>query len=517
MEQQTKKKILITSAIVGVVAITVVGVKKCSTHHYKDAPYIAKVSKNPLKMKKPKVEVGKAKIGTVDVFVNCVGNIIPNSQVTIKSEIEGIVKKVNFEDGTDVTKGQLVVSFDDSLAIARHNEILARLAHARAEFDRAKGLQGKKYIAESEVFKREAEMKSLAAQAEVAKIELSKYKIYSPMDGRIGISQVKPGDYVQRGSQIVAIVNENPLEVEFKIPELQLANVRKGQTVIITTENNPTEYYGTITAINPLSEKASHMVIAKAVLDDNDGRIVSGQFANVKIITEHTDQATLIPETSVMRFNGEDFVYRVVDGVALRTNVVIGTYQKRGEVEVLSGIFPGDTVVTKGHIRVQDGAPVKVLNSDPIYKGMDILNKGKVKTEESVTDESAAKAEEQTNTEADPATPKDGTHDAVSDQAAPAEESAKDETPAQTTEGTDDASTTESPSTDDQTAPESTTDETPAQTTEGTDDASATESTTTADQTALESTTDETPAPTTDGTDESLASTPKTLEEPVKN
>jgi len=266
MEQQTKKKILITSAIVGIVAVTMVAFKKCSTHHYKDAPYVAKVSKNPLKMKRPKVEVGKAKIGTVDVFVNCVGNIIPNSQVTIKSEIEGIVKKVNFEDGTDVSSGQLIVSFDDSLAIAKHNEILARLAHAKAEYERAKGLQEKKYIAESEVFKREAEMKSLAAQAEVAKIELSKYKIYSPMDGRIGISQVDPGDYVQRGSQIVAIVNENPLEVEFKIPELQLANVAKGQTVIITTENNPTEYYGTISAINPLLPKSSNKILFNSSL-----------------------------------------------------------------------------------------------------------------------------------------------------------------------------------------------------------------------------------------------------------
>jgi len=505
MEQQTKKKILITSAIVGIVAVTMVAFKKCSTHHYKDAPYVAKVSKNPLKMKRPKVEVGKAKIGTVDVFVNCVGNIIPNSQVTIKSEIEGIVKKVNFEDGTDVSSGQLIVSFDDSLAIAKHNEILARLAHAKAEYERAKGLQEKKYIAESEVFKREAEMKSLAAQAEVAKIELSKYKIYSPMDGRIGISQVDPGDYVQRGSQIVAIVNENPLEVEFKIPELQLANVAKGQTVIITTENNPTEYYGTISAINPLSEKASHMVTAKAVLDDHDGKIVSGQFANVKIITEHTDHATLIPENALMRFNGEDFVYRVVDGIALRTNVVVGTYQKRGEIEVLSGIFPGDTVITKGHIRVQDGAPVKILNPDPIYKGMDILNKNSAKTDtaadtSSKQDDSTQKNEvtagketevvpqpsEQsaiTGSNSSSEIKETATEPVTDTSSATTEESAKNDAP---TEETHETSTTESPALENQTASE-------------------------------ESVKDDTPVPTTDTTNETLSSSPKTLEEPVKN
>ncbi len=377
MKQFDKTKILICCAAVLCLIVAIITVKKCTSHNYKDAPFVQKTPKHPGKIKSPKVEIAKAKIGEVELYINCVGNLKPNSQVVIRSEIEGIIKTIHFTEGTDVTKGQLLISFDDSLAVAKYNEILARLTHAKAEFERAKGLQAKKYISDSEVFKREAEMKSLAAQSEVAKIELSKYKIYSPMNGRIGLIDIAPGDYVQRGSQLASIVNDTPLEVEFRIPELQLANVSVGQTIIITTENNPSEYYGTIKAISPISEKSSHMVIARAVLDDHDSNIVSGQFANVKIITEHSDKATLIPETAVMRTNGEDFVYRVVDGVALRTNVVIGTFQQKGNVEVLSGIFPGDTVVTKGHIRVQDGQPVKIVNNDAIYKGMDILNPAK--------------------------------------------------------------------------------------------------------------------------------------------
>lgn len=357
MENMDKKKILIICVSIVVFILAVFGIKKVffDRKNLNDEMALAM-------RRKPKVQVFKARLADVIQDVKFVGNIRANNQVVLRSEIEGVIKAIHFEEGGNVFKGDLLISMDDSLAIAKRNEIVARLEHAKAEYMRGKSLGQGKYMSESEIFKRKTEMISLEAQAELANIELSKYKIYAPFDGKVGLRDISIGEYVQRGKELLNLVNDNPLEVDFRVPEKEISNINQGEEIIVLLDSTGTEYTGVVKAISPMADKTSHAFMVRGSLDDHDG-LYPGQFVDVKVITQENRSAILVPETAVIKSEDGEYVFRIVDNTAFKTDVITGPYQQDGEVEIVSGLVQGEEVVVSGHQQIGDGRQVEVIGS----------------------------------------------------------------------------------------------------------------------------------------------------------
>lgn len=385
MENIDRKKVITILISIVVVVSAVFGVKKV----FFDKKQLENEMALAMK-RKPKVQVFKARLGEVMQDVKFVGNVRANNQVVLKSEIEGVVKTIHFEEGGAVFKGDLLISLDDSLAIAKRNEIVARLEHAKAEYMRGKSLGQGKYMSESEIFKRKTEMISLEAQAELANIELSKYKIYAPFDGKVGLRDISIGEYVQRGKELLNLVNDNPLEVDFRVPEKEISNIIPGEEIVILLDSTGAEYTGIVKAISPIADKTSHAFMVRGSLDDHEG-LYPGQFVNVKVITQENRSAVLVPETAVIKSEDGEYVYRIVDNTAFKTDVITGPYQQDGEIEIVSGLLQGEVVVTSGQQQIGDGRQVEIIGAKKDEKSMDsvvsdALNTGNKKnTEDKIT------------------------------------------------------------------------------------------------------------------------------------
>lgn len=339
----------------------------------------------------PLVEVQKIRLTNIQKALKFVGNLKPNEQVVLKSEVDAVIKGVHFFEGQEVKSGDLLISFDDAAAIAQTEEVVAKYMNAKAEYEMTSKLAKNKYISESELNKKEAEMKAYYAQIKVAKNNLEKHKVYAPFSGKVGLKEISIGEFMNRGRELLNMVDETPMKVDFKVPEMLIHNIRVGQYVTVTVDGVDSDFSAVIKAVDLVADKSSHSFIVRAVLDDGiDSEtygIYPGQFARVKLINDDEQKAILVPAGALVRSGDSESVYRVMDGAAIQTEVIVGdTYE--GLVEIIGGVSDGDLVVLNGQDRIRDGMKVRISLTEPIPDE-------NAKTDESaVADESAGEAKD---------------------------------------------------------------------------------------------------------------------------
>lgn len=316
---------------------------------------------------RPLVEVKKLKLTNIRKRLRFVGNIKPNEQVILKSEVDAVIKSIHFFEGQNVQSGDLLISFDDADAKARVNEIEAKYLNADAELTRAKGLVKGKYISESELSKKDTEKKAFFAQLEQAENYLHKHKVYAPFSGRVGLKEISIGEFINRGRDMLTLVDETPMKVDFKVPEMMIHKVRVGQYVTVNVDGVMDDFTAVIRAIDPVGDKTSHSFVVRAILDEDvDSEtygIYPGQFARVSLINDGEQKAIMISEGSLVRSGESESVYRILDGAAILTEVIVGENYD-GEVEILGGLSEGDLVVINGQERIRDGIKVRMNYAD---------------------------------------------------------------------------------------------------------------------------------------------------------
>jgi membrane fusion protein (multidrug efflux system) len=202
---------------------------------------------------------------------------------------------------------------------------------------------------------------------------VSKASIAAPFAGTIGLRQVSIGDYVKEGQDIVNLESIDPLKVDFRVPELALSQVRHGQTLQVTLDAIPDRAYdGHVYAINPLIDAGGRAVVIRAQVGNRDGKLRPGMFARVRLFTSEARDSALVPEESLFPVGDDKYVYKVVDGKAIRQRVEIGQ-RRDGKVEIVAGLVPSDVVVTEGHLKIRDGSAVKIAEQ-PVPAQQPALN-----------------------------------------------------------------------------------------------------------------------------------------------
>jgi membrane fusion protein, multidrug efflux system len=150
----------------------------------------------------------------------------------------------------------------------------------------------------------------------------------------------------------------DPIKVDFRVPEPSLRDLREGQAIEVTLDAYPGESFsGQVFAINPRVNVEGRSVVLRARLPNPDGRLRPGLFARVELVIERQDNALLVPEQAIMPTEEGNFVFRVVDGMAVRTPVTLGQ-RRGGRVQVVKGLSQGEVVIVAGQMKVRDGAPV---------------------------------------------------------------------------------------------------------------------------------------------------------------
>lgn len=299
--------------------------------------------------------------------VAAVGSLRADEQVVVRPEVSGRIAQIHFTEGGTVRAGQPLFSLDASLARAALNEASANLENSRRAATRANQLLGDQLIARADVDRARAALGVDQARVASARAALSKMTLTAPFSGQVGLREVSVGEVVNAGQALVTLVRLDPIEVDFSVPENQLAALQRGQRIRVEVDAYPGDAFGgEVVAIDPVVDANSRSTRLRARIANPDGRLRPGQFARLQLDVGTGDaNALLVPEQALMQDGQTRFVYTVVDGKAKRTEVQTGT-RTPGFVQVTRGLKAGDVVITAGQAKpmMRDGVPVMATPAD---------------------------------------------------------------------------------------------------------------------------------------------------------
>ena len=327
------------------------------------------------------VTAAKAEQGEMPVLLSLVGRTEAYEGVTLKSRVDGQVQSVAYTEGQAVNKGEVLVQLDPgdfNARMAQAQALVAKdqaqLAKAEADVERYMGLKARGFVSDEKV--NEVRTTAAAAKAtlaadqaalELARLQASYATIRAPFSGVVGARLVFPGSAVKTNDTALAVVNRiSPLYVSFGVPERHLGRLRDAvkngpMPVKITLPGSKGEpLTGSARFIDNAVDAATGTVQMKAVLENRDGRLTPGQFANVSMVLDTLPNATLIPNEAVQQGAEGNFLYVIkADGtVELRRIEVLASVDGRSAIG--KGLAVGETVVTDGQLRLTPGASTKI-------------------------------------------------------------------------------------------------------------------------------------------------------------
>ncbi len=269
---------------------------------------------------------------------------------------------MHFAEGQPVKQGALLFTLDDAVYRADLATAEANLQLSQRNNERAIELLQRNAGTVRARDEAEAQLTINHAEVDLARAQLDKTRITAPFDGVVGLRKVSVGGYVTPGQDLVNLEDIDPIKVDFPVPERALSEVEVGQAIEITVDAWPEKTFnGKVYAIDPQIDAAGRSIAIRATIDNRERLLRPGLFAAVRLITEQRE-AALVPEQAIFAQAGKPYVYKVVDGAARLSEVVLGE-RRVGQAEIRSGLAAGDVVVTAGQMKLRDGTPVRVIDT----------------------------------------------------------------------------------------------------------------------------------------------------------
>lgn len=313
----------------------------------------------------PAMNVNGVVVSTQD-FSNAVsvsGTLEANEQVQIRSEISGLVRSINFNEGSTISKGSLLLKIDDRELQAQLRQALTREKLASEVETRAGKLLKSEAISQEEYDNADAELKSLQAQTQLIRAQLSKTEVRAPFSGKIGLRAISTGAYVTPTTEIANLVSINPLKISFSVPEKYTQRVTIGTNITFTIAGTSKVFKARVYAKEPAIDVNTRTLVLRATAENADGYLLPGTFANVDLPLENIKDAILIPTEAIIPVLKGKQVYISKNGIAKAVDIESSIRTERN-ILVSSGLSVGDTVITSGIMAIKPDAPVKVkINS----------------------------------------------------------------------------------------------------------------------------------------------------------
>jgi len=313
------------------------------------------------------VTVEAVKVATLSLpqTITAVGSLRSDESVTLRPEVAGRINTIAFQEGQPVAKGAMLVRLDPAVPLAEAQQARANLVLAKTKWDRAIDLAKSNFISGQAKDEAENNYKVAEASAQLAEAKLAKMDLRAPFSGIIGLRSVSMGDYVKEGADLVNLESIDPLKVDFRVPEIYMRQVKVGQPLQVQLDALPGRTFeGKVFAVNPLIDAAGRSVVIRAMVRNPDTSLRPGMFARVRLITRDAQDALVLPEEALVPQGDQQFVYRILDGKAVRTKVDVGQ-RRDSKVEILNGVDKDDVVVTAGQLKLRDGAPVNIAGTAP--------------------------------------------------------------------------------------------------------------------------------------------------------
>ncbi len=308
-----------------------------------------------------------------------VGTLSPVRGVDVTTEIAGLVRTVRFKSGDEVKAGQVLFELNAEADTAQLRALQANADLAATTLKRDKLQLGAQAISQAQVDSDEADLKSKQALAAQQKAEVEKKTIRAPFAGKLGITAVNPGQYLNPGDKLVTLQTIDTVYVDFFVPQKQLSSLSIGQKLNLKADAWPdVAFPAKVTSISPKVDSATRNVQVQATVPNAKRQLLPGMFANVSLDQGELKKYLTLPQTAIT-YNPYGSTVFVLSQPAADSKdalkddkgqtylqaqqVFVTTGPTRGDqVAILTGLKEGQVVVTSGQLKLKNGSPVSIDN-----------------------------------------------------------------------------------------------------------------------------------------------------------
>jgi membrane fusion protein (multidrug efflux system) len=303
--------------------------------------------------------------------ISAIGTVAAVHGVTVSADLPGIVAKISFDSGKAVRVGDVLVQLDTKQEQAQLAAAEAQSQWARVSIERMTGLRKKGIAAQADWDRADAEQKQADARVGEIRATIARKTIRAPFSGVLGLRQVNLGQYMEAGAPIVSLQALDPIYVNFSVPQQQIGGLQSGNEVRVTAEGLPGEFKGKLTATNAVIDEATRNVQTQATVANPDGKLHPGMFVETKVGLGTANAVVAVPASSINYAPYGNSVFVVEDMKNPKGQTYKGVRQQfvklgtgRGDqVAVVSGVKPGEEIVTSGVFKLRNGAAVQVNNT----------------------------------------------------------------------------------------------------------------------------------------------------------
>lgn len=312
---------------------------------------------------------------TVRPYVEAIGTLKPNDEVIISPEVDGILKTIRVDEGSAVTQGMVLAEVKDTdyrLAVDQAQAALrqaeATLANTKIEYQRKESLLKEDLVTKQQfddvstrLIIATQDLDRAKAGFSLARERLGKTIIRSPLMGVVRQKMVTAGDFVRASTPILAVIQNDPLKLDFSVSEKDIGALKPGQDVVFTVDSFPKrEFTGRLNILYPSLDERSRTLQVEALVPNAEELLRPGLFARVKVYIASPRQAVVVPITAIM-YEGTRIRAFILEGATARERTLkVG--DKYGEVlEVLDGVRSGEQLIVVGQNQLVDGTKVHVV------------------------------------------------------------------------------------------------------------------------------------------------------------
>ena len=304
--------------------------------------------------------------------LSVIGTAAAIQGVTVSADLPGTIDKIHFESGERVREGDVLVELDTRQEKAQLASLEANRDLAKINYDRAQELVKAGVISRSDYDSATAQQKATEAQVGDIRAAIARKTIRAPFTGVLGIRQVSLGQYLAAGQAIVSLQSLDPIYVNFGVPQQDTGKIVMGHPLRVTNSDLPgIAFSGRITALDSVISEQTRNIQVQAILTNKQNKLRPGMFLQVELPLGEARKVVPLPASAINYAPYGDSVYVVTDMKDQKGNSYRGVRQQvvkiegsRGDqVAIVSGVNPGDEVVSSGVFRLRNGAPIQVNNS----------------------------------------------------------------------------------------------------------------------------------------------------------
>jgi len=305
-----------------------------------------------------RVEVLRVEPRQLSQRLSTTGTIRANESVDLVSETAGIVARIHFLEGAPVERGALLVKIDDTELQAQRDRVRFQLRLAEIREARQRDLREQGVVSEQEYDLADSELNVLRAELRLVEARLVKTEIRAPFDGVVGLRYVSEGSLVTPQTRVATLQDLDPIKIDFTLPEKYAGRIGPGSLVEFRVVGSEGARTAEVYAVEPRIAPETRSLVLRGRTPNPDGALMPGAFADVTLAVEDVVDALVVPSLAVIAELGGAKVFVVEDGLAQPRRVATGI-RTESDVQITSGLAPGETVIVSAIQRLRPGLPVE--------------------------------------------------------------------------------------------------------------------------------------------------------------